>query len=32
MSLSEKDWRAFKVLKENTLERYCESILEEAAA
>ena len=32
MSLSEKDWRAFNTLKADTLERYCESTLEGAAA
>ena len=31
-ALSEKDWRAFKALKAETLERYCASILAESAA
>ena len=30
--LSEKDWRAFKALKADALERYCTSILAESAA
>lgn len=30
--LSEKDWRAFKALKADALERYCASILAESAA
>ena len=30
--LTEKDWRAFKALKADALERYCASILAESAA
>ena len=31
-ALSEKDWRAFKALKADALERYCALILAESAA
>ena len=31
-AISEKDWRAFKALKADALERYCASILAETAA
>lgn len=31
-AISEKDWRVFKALKADALERYCASILAESAA